>query len=353
MSRRLPAWVLMLGLLPLSASAQTQPGAPGIVLAVAPFTASEQGQTALARQVSAVLSLQAWQTLRRPGSPEGRAIQGSVTWDLGTAPPISFEQAAQYADPRALVLWGRAWRYGTGYVIESFLFIGSGRDEKAFGSDLWTVDLAGKKLSVGIPRREVEFEPIVLKEAVMSELSDASGIKVYSAPGGRTKLIGRLGSSFQALEAGPQGVKVRLPDGAQGWVRLPELAQERPEVVDYTGAVVRLLRSDWPGATGLLERVVNNPNASTAVKVDACLYLAIAAARSQGDPLPWIHKAYELNPYSRSVLQYLCMEMLWRGHLQKLQQLLAAGRPLYSSKDAWFGEIGTYLATAGVSAAPR
>ncbi len=316
-----------------------------VVIAVAPFAARSGEDAQIGKRTSAILNLQVWQTLRIPGTAEGKRTKGTVTWDLTSSPPSNLAEAEAYAsaqtDPQPeVVLWGRAWRYGRGVVVESFLSI---REVGAAAAPLWTVSSGGETFSLGLPRRQIEFAPIVIRSDLMPELADPAGLKLYASARG-ADILGPAGDSFRALEQGPESAKVILPDGRQGWIRLPDLSSERSEVVDFAGAIVRILRRDWPGATELLQRVVNNERAPTAVKVDSYLYLAVAAARSNGDPSNWIRRAYELNPYSRTVLQFLCMDQLSRGSNRTLQTLLADGKPLYSSDDPWFKRIGSYLA---------
>lgn len=328
-----------------------------VVISVAPFAASDVENAQIGKRSSAILNLQIWQTLRLPTNPDGRRTKGVVTWDFESHPPASFAEADAYAAAQTdqepqLVLWGRAWRYGAGVVVEAFLSIRAVDDAHPVGSDLWTLRLDnGVTLAVGIPRRQIEFAPIVLRADLMPELTNPAGMPLYSAATG-PQTLGPAGDYFRALEQGPESAKVVLPDGRQGWIRLPSLSREHSEVVDFSGAVVRILRKDWPGASALFERVVGNEHAPNAIKVDSYLYLAVAAVRSNKDPTPWIRKAYELNPYSRTVLQYMCMDQLARRQLQTLRRLLDAGKPLYSGEDAWFKKIGTYLGDAALTPLP-
>ena len=109
---------------------------------------------------------------------------------------------------------------------------------------------------------------------------------------------------------------------------------------------MRILRRDWQGASELFQRVVNNEHSPIPVKVDSYLYLAIAAANSGADPMPWVHNAYDLNPYSRDVLQYLCIAELAKNQLKALSALLDTGKPLYAADDPWFRHLRDYLQQA-------
>ena len=337
-------WVLLCAGLLAAGAASSQE----VNLAVAPFAAGSAGNEALARRTSAILMLQIWQTLRVPPTQEGAQVKGRVTWESSSSAPMSFSQAQAYgaaakdSEP-AMVLWGRTWRYGTGIVVEPFLSILVRNPAAPAGAKLWTLKLpSGETLSVGIPRRQVEFEPIILSAQSLPELTGASGLERYaSATGTRTRAV--VGDDFRVFEAGPEAAKVILRKDREGAVRLPSLSQEHGELVDFSGGLMRILRSDWPGAQQLFERVVKNEHAPSAIKVDSYLYLALAAAKSNADPSPWISKAYELDPYSRAVFQYLCMNQLLHGRKDTLAQLLTAGRPLYAQDDPWFRKVGVYL----------
>jgi hypothetical protein len=66
-----------------------------------------------------------------------------VTWDVTSKPPASYAEAEELAREQTenapqIVLWGRAWRYGAGNVVEAFLFIRSDINS-ALASDLWSV----------------------------------------------------------------------------------------------------------------------------------------------------------------------------------------------------------------------
>jgi hypothetical protein len=125
-----------------------------ITISVAPF-AGVSGQDAdIGKRASAILNLQIWQTLRIPVTAEGKHTKGTVTWDFESRPPTTSADAERYAaaqkdqEPQ-VVLWGKAWRFGAGIVVEAFLSIRSGESAIAFGSDLWTVTVpTGETFSV-------------------------------------------------------------------------------------------------------------------------------------------------------------------------------------------------------------
>jgi hypothetical protein len=107
-----------------------------ITMMVAPFDSSKAGDPEIGKKVSVILNLQVWQTLQIPTTEEGRNTKGGVTWDVTSEPPTSYAEAETLArrqteDQPQIVLWGRAWRYGDGNVVEAFLSIRN--DTKAAG----------------------------------------------------------------------------------------------------------------------------------------------------------------------------------------------------------------------------
>lgn len=331
-----------------------------ITISVAPFAGVAGSSADVGKRTSAILNLQIWQTLRIPPNADGQRTKGTVTWDFDSHAPVSVAEAEAYAaaqkdqEPQ-IVLWGKAWRYGTGTVVEAFLLIRSGNPDLPFGSSLWTVNApSGGPFSVGIPSQQVEFKPIVLRAELMPELTEPAGLKLYASASG-LETLGYVGDYFTALEQGPDSARVVLPNGKKGWIRLPNLSHEHSEVVDFAGGLVRILRKDWDGASRLFRRVADNAHAPMAVKGDAYLYLAIAAAHAGQDPALWIQKAYDVNPYSRTTLQYLCMAQLaklaatssqtaWQGSIERLDHLVESGKPLYAWNDRWFNDVKVYLA---------
>lgn len=260
-----------------------------VALFVPPFQ-SAAADAAIGSKVGVILNLQIWQTLRVPLVGPGHSTTGLVIWDVTSPPPNSYAEANKLAADRTenpqLVLWGRASQYGSGYVAEAFLSIRSDARNREI-APLWSVTLdRNTTFSMGVPRQQVDFAPIVLRQDLLAELHDPSGLKLYSSASGGT-VQGFVGDSFQGLEQGPDSAKVLLPDGRTGWVRLPDLSREHSEVVDFSGAVLRVLRQDWPGAKTLFERALNSAHTPDAVRVDALLYLAAIADKLGRTLIPW------------------------------------------------------------------
>ena len=334
-----------------------------IALFVPPFQ-SAAAEAAIGTKVGVILALQIWQTLRVPAEGPGHSSTGLVIWDVISQPPNSYAEANQLAATRIekpqLVLWGRASRYGSGYVAEAFLSIRGDAGSREI-PPLWSVTLdRNTTFSMGVPRQQVDFAPIVLRQDLLPELHDPSGLKLYSSASGGA-VQGVVGNYFQAMEHGPDSALVRLPDGQTGWVRLPDLSREHSEVVDFSGAVLRVLRQDWPRAKMLFESALNSPHTPDAVRIDALLYLAAIAHKQGADPYPLVRRAYELNPLARTTIRYLCMtylatiERVPQSQRQdetamqarrRLSDVVKSSQSLFSGDDPWFNKLKSYLASA-------
>jgi hypothetical protein len=122
------------------------------------------------------------------------------------------------------------------------------------------------------------------------------------------------------LRSERDAVYVRSRQGREGWVRLPELAANRSEVVEFVSAMVRIYRADWDGARELLGRVVDAPTTPTALRVDAALLRARAgllAGLPAAAMLSEMERAAALSPHARRGVLYAAAA---RIHPEKARQ---------------------------------
>lgn len=308
----------------------------------------------LGLRAATVLNLQIWQTLRRAPFPNPANLSfgdGLVLWD--TAPLADPSHAAAEAQARAvgadMALWGRAWRYGDGVAVQVYLTV---VDNPPKAVQRWAASFRRPSdtvsLSVGLPRLRYEFAPIVLESAVVQSLSSPLGLPVYADEGSK-QVIGHVGGEFVGRQQ--NGAWIKIESGkVQGWLHLPQLSRRRSEIPDFVGGVIRLLRTDWAGAADLFARVVRNPTAANAVKVDANLMLALAQAHLGGDRMAPVQRAYALNPHEVVTTKYECMEYVARlaassdsataRYLRtRLGEILDERRYLYASDDPWFQKV--------------
>jgi len=304
----------------VAALALALPAAAGdTVTLYAPAVRSERPGLGFA--VSAVVGLQVWQTLRKAPTPNPRHLSfgdGLVIWDpipAGLATHEDAEAAARKADIGAqLVLWGEAYEFGDGVVVQLNLSLPRYHDFREATPEIWRFQWreGGPGIECDLPSRRYSFEPIVLDRAIVERYSRPDAIALYSrAEGGEE--VGRLGGRFLALRSGPDAVYVRSAAGREGWVRLPELAASRSEVVDFVSALVRVYRADWEGARTLLARVVESSTAPTALRTDAAL-LSARAALMLGLPPATVQaeleRAESLSPHARRGVVYEAMARL-------------------------------------------
>ena len=336
----------------------------------APALASERPGLGFA--VSAVVGLQVWQTLRKAPTPNPAGLSfgdGVVIWDPVTAGIDSHESAeavARKANIGAqLVLWGKAYEFGDGVVVQLNLTLPRYHDFRERTPEIWRFAWAegGASLEADLPSRRYSFEPIVLERSVVERYSRPDAIALYSRPEGGTE-VGRLGGRFLALRSGGDAVYVRTAQGREGWVRLPELASSRSEVVDFVSAMVRIYRADWDGARALFARVVESPAAPAALRLDAALLSARAGLLAGKPPtamLDEMESAATLSPHARRAALYEAMARIAAEESQHrcpraerldgLERWLDGRAGVFAADDRWLQQWRQALA-AGRDACP-
>lgn len=286
-------------------------------LLVVPF----QSEDALGRNVSNVLLLQVWQTLRRAPSPNPRKLDfgdGEVSWGEEPLKQLTHE-AAESAGAGAsaqLVLWGRAWRFGPSAIAQSYLSVRNTGDVQAARLKVWALTLkAGSKsftIACDAPSLRYEFSPIQLRSEVVDKYSGTpAGLPMF-ADRDETHPIGYAGDEFKAqTQYSAEWAKI-VSGGKEGWVRLPELSTSRTEVVDFASGMIRVLRRDWEGADEAFAKVIQNSHTPAAIRIDAHLLRAVAIDARGGDSRDEIAQAEQLNPRARRVAVYSIMSDLAR-----------------------------------------
>jgi len=355
----------------LAAVAATAPAlAQDTVTLYAP--ALESGRPGLGFAVSAVVGLQVWQTLRKAPSPNPAGVSfgdGVVIWDPITGGIDSHESAevmARKANIGAqLVLWGKAYEFGDGVVVQLNLTLPRYHDFREQTPEIWRFAWheGADTLEADLPSRRYSFEPIVLERSVVERYSRPDAIALHSRADGGTE-VGRLGGRFLALRTGPDAVYVRSAQGREGWVHLPDLAGNRSEVVDFVSAMLRIYRADWDGARALLARVVDSPAAPTSLRLDAALLSARAGLRAGMPPAAMVaemERAASLSPYARRGALYEAMARITAEasqhrcpraeRLGALEQWLDGRTVVFAADDRWLQDWRQALA-AGRDACP-
>ena len=253
------------------------------------FIPAFESPGSLGLNVATVLNLQIWQTLRRAPTPNPLGLSfgdGLVIWDenpLERPSHADAEQAGALDQISAdMVLWGKAYAYGGGVVVQSHLTFSDGNLRRRARPEQWNIHVptgdGGVELTADVPARRYTFEPIVLGSDVVARYSAPAALKIYSAKEGGAELGTLNAQLFKARQhEGDNVLVVSNPGPAQvkGWVRLPRLSASRVEVVDFVGGLIRVMRADWNGARTLIKRVVENTHTPTALRIDSLLYLGL------------------------------------------------------------------------------
>jgi hypothetical protein len=318
-----------------------------------------EGPDTLGKNVATILSLQVWETFRQSPWPNPNNLdfgKGLVIWDIEPLKTQSHLEAERRAMELAIlaqvVLWGKAYPYGHGVVVQTYVSIPSYHDFREKKLEIWKVVVKGKVVEADLPRRRYEMAPIVLTQEVIDTYTQPNALAIYEQRvGGRP--IGSVGNKYVAIQFEPNLALIRSGD-VTGWVRLPQLTQNRTEVVDFVGGIIRIFRGDWDGAQALMKRVVDNPNTRTALRIDAYLYWAMSLERRGISARDVIGKAYSLNRYSRTTVQYAVMSDLaalarlsdnpvsGKEHAiirDRIKQTIGEHAYLFPKDDAWLHQI--------------
>lgn len=309
----------------------------------------------LGANVSLILGLQIWQTLRQAPFPNPKGLyfgDGKIVWSMEGPPPTSHREAeAQARNVSVLaqiVLWGEAVPYGDGVIVETHLSLPDYRDFRTRRNELWSVDPGdGMPVVCDVPRRRISFEPIVLRPDIVASYGRGASLPVF-ADKAMKRRIGRLGQNFTAIEHHQDRARVVTQwrgKQLEGWVPLPLLGEQRSEIVDFVGGIIRIYRADWAGARALFDRVLDNPAVPTEVRIDAALYNARAAVNLARDPRADIRKAAAYGARTKRLVVYGTMADLWADVMERrgsdprsTRQSLKSHEAYFPAQDPWLGE---------------
>jgi hypothetical protein len=326
-----------------------------------------KGPDELGRNVATVLNLQIWQTLRREPWPNPERLdfgRGVIVWSQNPLADLSHPEAERKAMEdhiwAQMTFWGEAFPYGDGVIAQTYLSLPMFEDHRENRFENWQVTVPTSSgdivLQAEPPRRRYEFAPIVLRQEVVQQYSLPSSLKMLREPR-PSDVIGEVGNAYIGIE--PRGhYQLVYSEGKRGWVYLPQLSQERSEVVDFVGGLIRIFRSDWVGAAALMSRVVDNPSTPTTLKIDALLYKAYAKAQRGMNGGEELREAYRLNPYSQATITYWIMQRLARlihskksgaaedlilSQIRDIRQLINTHKYLFFAGHPWLTKLQTAL----------
>jgi hypothetical protein len=273
----------------------------------------------LGLSVRALLQLQIWTTLRKEPDENSNRIsfgEGKALWSSQTPKEATYESAIELGRLYAaqMVLWGKAYRLGDGVSILTYLSLPRLSDSRKRHFETWelTFTIAGRlhRLVADVPARQYAFEPMIVPQDMINTYFNLNALDLYSSPTGETK-IATIDASKHVSHVRQEGNAIYMRAGKlEGWILLPELAEARSEVVNFSAGLMRIFRADWDGASSLLAQVVDNPGAPTPLKIDSLLLLAHANYQLGRDFTPYLIQAEELDPYAVRVIQYRVMGML-------------------------------------------
>lgn len=306
------------------------------------------GPSNLAMNVSTILNLQLWTTLRRYPTPNPRKLDfgsGGIEWSTSSLgePSHEFALAAARGTKTQMVLWGVVQQYGPGVIVQAFLTIHPNLPSRS--SARWVVSSGDTRIELGLSSAEYEFSPLILSNDVVLKYSRPDHIRMCKTKesdcGGQTlsKTI------FRGIRQEGEFAFVENEDKARGWVFLPNLSNAKGEMLDFVGGMIAYFRGDFDQAGRLFHRVAN-AGAGALMRFEALVLSGIAKARLNGSDFESLRRAVEVNPYSRYAAQALTMAYLSsvirkstaaeeRSNLQSASSLVRSYRHLFQPDDSW------------------
>lgn len=314
----------------------------------------------LGRNVATILNLQLWRTLEagRDGQSFG---QGAVVWSDSTLESSSHLQAETFARNNCespdgeqggcnLILWGRVSPYGDSALVTASLTIPDYEQ-----GPLWQVQVGDVWFAQDFPSRRYTFAPVVLTPGQLRNYSSPEHLLV-DVDGDRYT----IGSSFRALRhinSELTEVVFTAPEGESkiGIVTLDELGS-RGNAVNFTAAVVRLLRKDWQGAANHWAPLSSGETPAE-VKIDANWYLALALSKSGESATEQLRTARNAYPFSSTLAKGEIMAELAQiedsadSNLESVAAAMNRYCSNFGSRDRWISETIRGASRIGISAA--
>jgi hypothetical protein len=303
------------------------------------------GPANLGANVSTILSLRLWTTLRPRPDPNPNNLYfglGEVKWSrdiVEDSPQAAIDAAARTES--SLVLWGEVMQYGPGVIVTPNLVIVAGR-EPVSTQEKWVVATAHEKLELALPNVSYQFSPLLLSSEVVEKYSRPNQLRVCAEKTMDCKGP-LLGISFRSLKIDGDFALVRYSGSGVGWVALPDLSEAQGEVINFTAAVISYLRGDFEQAKTLFEKV-RDSDANSLVRNDAGLLAGVSGFRLNGS-LDALRASHNQDVYSRYAVQALVMADIARaadtsgdvrsGYATEAGQLLISYRNLFAPNDVW------------------
>jgi hypothetical protein len=328
------------------------------------FVPTFGGSTSLGANVSTILALRLWATLRPRPNPNPNNLNfgvGQIEWSRRTIeePQAAIQAAVETGS--LIVLWGDVQEYGPGVIVASNLVVPPSQPV-ARARQTWVVTMRDVKLELGLPNIRYHFSPLIISNEVVAKYSRPNQVRVC-----KTKVVdcvgSLLGNPFRADRIEGDFAFARQRSGSVGWVPLPNLSASQSEVVGFTAALISYLRGDFEQAETYFSKVRDGKPApgqdtreyksESLVRNDAALLAGISKFR-RGQGIEGLRAAHAQNPYSRYAVQALVMAdielaaALGAGevkasHVKEASQLVEAYRHLFPPDDPWLGSADRTL----------
>ena len=316
------------------------------------------GPAELGRSVGTILTLQFWQTLQKipPGGAKRDLGDGSVYWVGRQLSIVEHEIAARLAQAIDVtaqqVVWGYVRSFGKNALATSYLTLPDYVDFRPVRNEVWTLKLqqSGQPsmLTVDVPQRFYAFEPVVLASEFVSKYSAPDALVMRSGKG-TGAVVGSIGTRFDRIQSDGDYAQI-FSNGKIGWVYLPPIGSQKPEIIDFLGGIMRMYRTDWEGAIELFGNVLKNKSTPTALRIDSYLYIIRARSEIRQPADTEVNEVLALAPASRRAVQYVAMY-----HLARCPALTSPGcrafdrefiarlpdkyGPLFEPDDQWLMQI--------------
>lgn len=299
----------------------------------------------LGQTTSNLLRLQVSQTFREADT-DTRAVMILLEKQLSAPTHLAAQDAGESLGSLShIVMWGEAYRYSDGVVVETHLSLTPGLFGRPSRPELWEVRVPGLAESVRseLPREVYQLAPVTLGLEAAKHFSDFDGLTIY-ADRAFTRPIGRFRDIFRALRYESDAVYL-TSGGKTGYVPLPHLYDERNETVDFVAGYIRILRGDWPGAAQLFRNVLERPDLTRDVAMDSRIFLGLTEEKRGRSGLRHFEEAAALNPYDRAAAAYVLQGLLAEAArrtgpgraamLATLDQRMEGARPLFPENGEW------------------
>lgn len=317
-----------------------------------------ESEGALGLNVATALNLRIWPTLRRkpwPDNPRNLDFgPGLILWDtrpLAEQTHVEAEKQARDLQVLAqLVLWGKAYHYGGGVVVQANMSLPLYNDFRANRNELWEIVVADQRVNADVPRRRFEIGSIVLRPEIIERYSEPSALKIYASRD-EQEPVGVVGSSYRGLQFEPElgWAKVRS-SGKTGWVKLPELGKYPTQISSFVAGLIKVYRGDWEQALEAMRKTLAIESIRTPLRIDANLYAGLCLEKLGRSGREYFDTALQLNPYAqrsiryramselaalRALLQQAAMSDIAREQLLELRAYLEKNQKLFGESDPW------------------